>query len=70
MSIFHDKYEWLSNAEEDVTEAEDSIVRYDDETNDPKDKELAFFGVQSAIAKALVEIRDELRKMNGGDRDA
>lgn len=64
MSFFHDKYEWLSEAEQDVTDAEDAIVKYDDEGRDPVDKDMAFFGVQCAIAKALVEIRDELRIMN------
>lgn len=66
MSIFHDKYEWLGEAEQDVTDAEDAIVKYDDEGRNPVDKDMAFFGVQCAIAKALVEIRDELRKMNEG----
>ena len=64
MSIFHNKYDWLGEAEQDVTDAEDAIVRYDDETNDPKDKDIAFFGTLCSIAKSLVEIRDELRKMN------
>ena len=64
MSFFHDRYEWLGEAEHDVTDAEDSIVKYDAEGRDPHDKDLAFFGVQCAIAKALVEIRDELRIMN------
>lgn len=69
MSIFHDKYDWLGEAEHDVTDAEDAIVRYDDEGRDPVDKDIAFFGVQCAIAKALVEIRDELRIMNERSND-
>lgn len=64
MVNFHDKYDWLGYPEEDVHAAEDAIVRYDDEGRDPVDKDMAFFGVQCAIAKALIEIRDELRIMN------
>ena len=69
MSIFHDKYDWLGEAEHDVTDAEDAIVKYDDEGRDPVDKDIAFFGVQCAIAKALVEIREELRIMNERSND-
>ena len=69
MSIFHDKYDWLGEAEHDVTDAEDAIVRYDDEGRDPVDKDIAFFGVQCASAKALGEIRDELRIMNERSND-
>ena len=69
MSLFHDKYEWLGNPEEDIEMAEESIVRYDDEGKHKEDLNFAYFNALCAIGKALVEIRDELRKMNGGGSD-
>ena len=68
MVNFHDRYDWLGYPEEDVRAAEDAIVNYDEE-KDPQQKDFAFFGVQCAIAKALVEIRDELRIMNERSND-
>lgn len=64
MIEFHDKYNWLGYPEEDIEAAEESIVRYDDEGKKNEDLNFANFNALCAIAKALVEIRDELRIMN------
>lgn len=46
-------------------------IRYGDTDSDLGDKDSARVMYLSAIAKALVEIRDELRKMNEGrEKDA
>ena len=69
MIEFHDKYNWLGYPEEDIEAAENNFVKYDDEGHDRIDLEAAYFCALVAIGKALVEIREELRKMNGGKDD-
>lgn len=58
------KYEgWLSSAEEDVESAENEFCDYDEEY-DLKDFRLSLLSALIGINKAMVEIRDELRKLN------
>lgn len=58
------KYEgWLSSAEEEVESAVNAFCDYDDE-HDLKDFRLSLLSALIGINKAMVEIRDELRRMN------
>ena len=52
--------------EESIEAADRHIVEYDENTGDTieVDINLCWMNYLDAIAKALVEIRDELRKMN------
>lgn len=52
--------------EEDIQAAEKDFMRYDEQPlSDPKAKSM--MNSLLAIAKALAEISDELRRMNNGD---
>ena len=56
-------YKWLTEAQEDVEDAETHFCEYDD-TNDTKIFRLSLLSALIGINKAMVEIRDELRKLN------
>ena len=58
------KYEgWLSSSEEEVESAVNEFCDYDEEY-DLKDFRLSLLSALIGISKAMVEIRDELRRMN------
>ena len=56
-------YKWLNEAQEDVEDAERLFCEYDEE-HDLKDFRLSLLSALIGINKAMVEIRDELRKLN------
>ena len=57
------EYRWLSTSEEEASSAENEFCDYD-EDHDLKDFRLSLLSALIGINKAMVDIRDELRKMN------
>jgi hypothetical protein len=55
--------------EDEFNYANDEMTDYD-EVEDEKNYKSAQLGLLMGIGKVLLQIRDELRKLNGGDRDA
>ena len=56
--------------EVDIQAAEENEDIYEDQTGILSPEKMVTMNCLLGIAKTLIEIRDELRKMNGGDRDA
>ena len=62
-------YEWDSIPESDIHAAEDDACAFLDNYTNIDHKEACKLDCLIAITKVLVQIRDELRKMNGGKDD-
>lgn len=56
--------------ETDIQAAEENEANYEEQTGILSPEKMVTMNCLLGIAKTLIDIRDELRKLNGGDRDA